>query len=389
MPMAPPLLAILQEKLQMSPQQQLTFAEFMELALYHPTAGYYSSGKVAIGAQGDFFTATSLGPDFGELLAEQLLQMKQILGRSPFQVVEMGAGKGDLAQDILSYLEQHYPEDIKDIEYYIIEKSPALRQQQQEKLATFSQIKIQWCDWSDLSENSLQGCFLSNELLDAFPVHLVTVQAGELKEIYIEYHTETQSLQELSGPLSRPQISAYFERLNLDFSQYPNGYRTEVNLGMLSWLEQLQTKLKAGYILTVDYGYPATKYYHPQRSRGTLQCYFQHRRHDNPYVNLGAQDLTAHVDFTSLQNYGESLGLVTLGLTQQGLFLMALGLGDRLNALSQNPTDVMTLFRRRDALHQLIDPTGLGGFYVLLQGKNLSDRQLQIPLKGLTQPPML
>lgn len=387
--MAPPLLAILQEKLQMSPQQQLTFAEFMELALYHPTAGYYSSGKVAIGAQGDFFTATSLGPDFGELLAEQLLQMKQILGRSPFQVVEMGAGKGDLAQDILSYLEQRYPEDIKDIEYYIIEKSPALRQRQQEKLATFSQVKIQWCDWSDLSENSLQGCFISNELLDAFPVHLVTIEAGKLKEIYIEYHTETQSLQELSRPLSTPQISAYFERLNLDFSQYPNGYRTEVNLGMLSWLEQLQTKLKAGYILTVDYGYPATKYYHPQRSRGTLQCYFQHRRHDNPYVNLGAQDLTAHVDFTSLQNYGESLGLVTLGLTQQGLFLMALGLGDRLNALSQNPTDVMTLFRRRDALHQLIDPTRLGGFYVLLQGKNLSDRQLQIPLKGLTQPPML
>ncbi|BAW95432.1 protein of unknown function [[Synechococcus] sp. NIES-970] len=386
--MASPLLAILQEKLRTAPRQQLTFAEFMEVVLYHPMAGYYSSGKVAIGAQGDFFTATSLGPDFGELLAEQLLQMKQILGLSTFQMVEMGAGTGDLAQDILGYFQAHYPETLPEIEYIIIEKSPALRQQQQEKLAAFSQIKIRWCDWPELSENSIQGCFFSNELLDAFPVHLVTVESGQLKEIYLEYDPERETFQETSGPLSTPKIEAYFERLNVDFSHYPDGYRTEINLGMLSWLEQLQTKLKTGYILTLDYGYPAAKYYHPQRSGGTLQCYFQHRRHDNPYVNLGEQDLTAHVDFTSLQDHGESLGLHTLGLSQQGLFLMALGLGDRLNALSQNPTDVMTLFRRRDALHQLMDPMGLGGFYVLLQGKNLSDRQLQIPLKGLIQPPM-
>ncbi|ANV86626.1 class I SAM-dependent methyltransferase [Picosynechococcus sp. PCC 7117] len=387
--MASPLLAILQEKLQAAPHQRLTFAEFMELALYHPTAGYYSSGKVAIGAQGDFFTATSLGPDFGELLAEQLLQMKQILGRSPFQIVEMGAGKGDLAKDILFYLQQHYPKELEEIKYYIIEKSPALRQEQQEKLAGFSYCKIQWCDWSELPENSIQGCFISNELLDAFPVHLVTVNAGKLQEIYVQYNPAQNSLQEVKDSLSIPEIQAYFNHLNIDFSNYPDGYRTEVNLGMLSWLEQLQTKLKTGYILTIDYGYPAKKYYHPQRSQGTLQCYFQHRRHDNPYTNLGEQDLTAHVDFTSLQNHGESLGLATLGLTQQGLFLMALGLGDRLNALSQNPTDVMTLFRRRDALHQLIDPMGLGGFYVLVQGKNLTDNQLQTSLKGLTQPPMV
>ncbi|MEB3224811.1 MAG: SAM-dependent methyltransferase [Synechococcus sp.] len=387
--MASPLLPILQEKLQAASQQRLTFAEFMELVLYHPTAGYYSSGKVVIGSQGDFFTASSLGPDFGELLAEQIFQMKQILGCTPFQIVEMGAGNGDLAKDILSYLQQNHSKELNEIEYYIIEKSPALRQQQQEKLAAFSDLKIQWCDWSELPEKSIQGCFFSNELLDAFPVNLVTVEDGEPKEIYIQYDAAKDSWQEVIDTLSTPQLRAYFEQLKIDWSIYPEGYRTEVNLGMLSWLELLQTKLKKGYVLTIDYGHLAAKYYHPQRSGGTLQYYFQHRRHDNPYANLGEQDITAHVDFTSLQNHGASLGLETVGLTQQGLFLMALGLGDRLNALSQNPTDVMTLFRRRDALHQLIDPMGLGGFYVFIQAKNLTEEQRRIPLKGLVQPPMV
>lgn len=382
--MNPAIANILQQKMQQSPQARITFAAFMEAVLYDPMVGYYSAGNVNIGSQGDFYTATSLGADFGELLAEQLMQMREILQIEPFQIVEMGAGKGDLAKDILSYMARQYPDAISKIEYIIIEKSPALGRVQQNLLANLPDINIRWCGWDELADNSIQGCFLSNELVDAFPVHLLTVQEGQLREVYLHLD-ENRVLQEIIDQLSTEEIATYFARLNIDFSAYPEGYRTEVNLQMLTWLETISQKLKKGYLLTIDYGYSAAKYYHPQRYSGTLKCYFQHRHHDNPYLNLGQQDMTTHVDFTTLQSYGEQLGLMTLGCTQQGLFLMALGLGDRLNELSQTATDVMTIFRRRDALHQLIDPSGLGGFYVLLQAKNLDESQLAIPLSGLTQ----
>ena len=376
---------IIATTIQKAPQQAITFAEFMEMVLYHPELGYYSSGQVEIGKQGDFFTASSLGSDFGELLANQLLQMQTILKIKPFQIVEMGAGKGHLAKDILDYIQQQHPEQSQNFEYIILEKSPALKQAQQDLLQTITDIKIRWCDWSELADQSIKGCFLSNELLDAFPVHKVTVQNSTLKELYVTHSIEKNSLfQEMPGKLSRSEIQTYFDNLGIDIWSYPEGFQTEVNLQMLDWLKQVQSKLNQGFILTIDYGYPATKYYHPQRYQGTLQCYFQHRHHNNPFVNLGQQDITAHVDFTTLQKQGEMLGLQTLGLTQQGMFLMALGLGDRLNDLSQNPTDVMTLLKRREALHQLIDPMGLGGFYVLLQAKNLDENQAQIPLQGLS-----
>jgi SAM-dependent MidA family methyltransferase len=213
------------------------------------------------------------------------------------------------------------------------------------------------------------------------------VQQGELKEIHIALDPNSPTgFKEIYGELSDPALADYFENLGVAIADFPEGFQTEVNLQMLDWLKLLESKLNTGYILSIDYGYPAAKYYHPQRSQGTLQAYFKHRHHSNFYANLGQQDLTAHVDFTSLQNFGESLGLKTLGLTQQGLFLMALGLGDRLNELATNPRDVMSVLSRRDALHQLIDPMGLGKFYVLLQGKNLTEQQLQSPPKGFAHP---
>jgi SAM-dependent MidA family methyltransferase len=151
----------------------------------------------------------------------------------------------------------------------------------------------------------------------------------------------------------------------------------------LDWLETVVTKLKRGYVLTIDYGYNAEKYYLPSRDRGTLQCYYQHRRHNNPYANLGYQDITAHVNFTALELYGELYNLHKIGFTQQGLFLMALGLGDRLNELSSGQFSISEIFKRRDALHQLIDPTGLGGYGVLIQGKNLTESE---SLQGFTVP---
>ena len=378
---------IILAKIQANSDKRITFAEFMALALYHPDYGYYSSGQVAIGAEGDFFTASSLGPDFGELLAEQLAEIWLILDYpKPFQIVEMGAGLGDLAIDIFNYWQSNYPDLLKNVEYNIIEQSPSLIATQQEKLQSFLEngIKLNWKNWSDLENTSVKGCFFSNELIDAFPVHQVIWQDDQLQEIYVG---ENQGeLIEIIAELSTPELLNYFQQvqININSADYPEGYRTEVNLQAFDWLNRVSQKLKQGYLLTIDYGYSAQKYYHPQRSQGTLQCYYQHRYHSDPFVNLGFQDITTHVNFTALENHGQSIGLETLGFTNQGLFLMSLGLGERLVELSTGKFSVAEIFKRRDALHQLIDPTGLGKFGVLLQGKGLTPVQKRRSLKGFS-----
>lgn len=379
---------IISDRLAAAPDNKITFAEYMNLVLYHPQYGYYSSGVVEIGSRGDFFTSSSLGKDFGELIASQLWDMWQVMSRPvPFSIVEMGGGNGKTACDILEYIQTIYPDFSKVIEYIIVEESLALIREQQEILKTLETIKITWKTWQEIQGKSIVGCFFSNELVDAFPVHLVTLKNQELQEIYLT--KEQGKLTETYGKFSTPRLQEYFNLvdINLSTEDYPEDYRTEINLAALDWLATISNKLQKGYILTLDYGYPASKYYHSQRYQGTLQCYYQHRRHNNPYVNLGYQDITAHADFTALDKQGESCGLEKIGFTQQGMFLMALGLGDRLGELSTGKYNIKQVFQRRDALHQLIDPTGLGGFGVLIQGKNLQESEKS--LKGLTIPPMI
>ncbi len=359
--------------------KRITFAEYMDLALYHSEYGYYSSDKVEIGSQGDFFTSSSLGTDYGELLVEQFIGIWQIMGKpNHFDLVEMGAGLGFLAQDILSFLQVKYPDFFQVINYIIIEKSPTLINKQQELLVNFVN-KICWQGWDKIKSKSLVGCCFSNELIDAFPVHKVTIKNGELKEVYVT--VSESGFREIVDDISTDKLTEYFNLVKVNFPNetYSEGYQTEVNLAALDWLNLVNDKLKMGYILTIDYGYSAIKYYHPQRYQGTLKCYYQHRHHDNPYLNIGCQDITSHVDFTALQNYGNLLGLTNIGYTQQAMFLMALGLGDRLDQLRNNTYNFQELLARRDALHQLIDPTGLGGFGVLIQGKNAPENVI---LKG-------
>lgn len=377
---------ILFSEINSSPRKRITFARYMDLVLYHQQYGYYSSGIVSIGSKGDFFTSSSLGKDFGELLAVQFKQMWQNLGcPNPFYLVEMGAGNGELAQDILNFIQNDGNDAfIKALRYIIIERSPTLIKLQQELLKPH-QLEISWQTWLDLPQDSIEGCFFSNELVDAFPVHLVTKSQDHLQEIYLSL--QGNKLTETVAAISTEELAQYFELIGINLleAQYPPNYRTEVNLKALDWLKTAAAKLKRGYVLTIDYGYSADKYYRPARSQGTLQCHYRHRRHYNPYANLGYQDITAHVDFTALERQGELCNLETIGFTQQGLFLMALGLGDRLNRLSSGEYDIAEIFKRRDALHQLIDPTGLGGFGVLIQGKNLTKQQ---DIQGLNTPSM-
>ena len=365
---------ILQIQINRAQGQGITFAQYMATVLYEPNWGYYSSGMVGIGFQGDFVTSSVLSRDFGELLAIQLTEMWHHLGcPHPFQVVELGAGTGELARDILNFIDRSDEQAfIEALAYTIIERSPVLRQKQQELLKSLMHLSLTWQNLDDIPLNSIEGCIVSNELIDAFPVHLITKQDNQLQEVYLTF--EDNQFSEVVAELSTEKLAQYFELIGIDLlqPQYADGYRSEVNLQALAWLEAIASKMKRGYILTIDYGYTAEQYYRPSRNQGTLKCYYQHRHHHNPYVNLGYQDLTTHVDFTALQRQGELVNLQTIGFTQQGLFLMALGLGDRLQELSSGKFGVAEIWKRRNALHQLIDPTGLGGFRVLVQGKNLT-----------------
>lgn len=368
-------LAALAAHLQQQPHHRITFAQYMDWVLYDRQEGYYSR-RAKLGAAGDFFTSAHLGPDFGQLLGVQVQEMWQLLGQpDPFTVLEMGAGDGTLAADLLAWLHQEDPPLWQTLHYGIVERSPTLIQQQQAKLAPWAEV-TRWCDWDDLESGSLVGCCLSNELVDAFAVHRVQVQRGTLLEAYVAWDPMILNLREVWGPLSTPAIADYFADLGLDLTQppYPDGYITEVNLQARHWLATLADRLDCGYVITIDYGYRSDRYYQPSRHQGTLQAYQRHQHHSDPYAQPGHQDLTAHVNFSALEQWGQGYGLQTLGCVPQALFLMALGLGDRLAALGNPataPRSISDLLQRRDALHQLMDMAsgGLGQFKVLIQSK--------------------
>jgi SAM-dependent MidA family methyltransferase len=372
------------DRITTSTQQRITFADYMELVLYDPQFGYYASNADCIGKSGDFITSPHLAPDFGELLAIQIKQLWEILG-SPdrFSIVEMGAGQGLLAAQILEYLQREHPEFFGALEYLIIETAPAMTIAQQQRLNI---LPVRWCEWSEIDDRSIVGCFISNELIDALPVHQVIVEDGRLQEVYVTVDRDLKTFAELVDELSTDRLNQYWQlnQINLLSDKYSDGYRTEVNLAALDWLKTVEQKLDLGYIISIDYGYSADRYYNPIRSQGTLQCYYEHYHHNDPYINIGNQDLTAHVDFTAIQKQGELLNLETIGFTKQGMFLMALGLGDRISTISSSGGDIQTILTLRQNLHQLIDPMGVGKFGILIQSKGLTAEERSILLTGLS-----
>jgi SAM-dependent MidA family methyltransferase len=370
----------------------VTFAQFMEWCLYEPELGYYESAHNPIGRRGDFVTSPQVAADFAELVGEQFVQMWEILGKpAPFVLVEMGSGSGLLAQDLLTYLHEMHPPLWGCLTYFSVERSAQMRQRQQHNLPpSLDDGTWQVVESLDDIPGSIVGCIFSNELLDALPVHRLQIQAGSLQEIYVTLaEAETGPiLTESLGELSSPRLTEYFETIGirLPSDQHPEGYRTEVNLAATEWIESVAARLERGYLLTIDYGHPAHRYYHPNRSTGTLLCYRQHISLDSPYEWLGSQDITAHVDFTALQTFGQRVGLESLGLTQQSFFLVNLGLLERIATLpevqsSQQPSQIL---QRRQALHTLMDPLGLGQFGVVVQCKGLSSPERRIRLRGLS-----
>ncbi len=334
------------------------FKDFMETALYHPEKGYYTSRTGQISPKGDYYTAGSLGPLFGKLLARQFAEMWRQTGDRT--VVEMGAGNGTLARDILSEMRSQGD----SIRYLIVERSPVLRAAQETRLAGY---EVTW--YSDLRDlPPVVGIFFSNELLDAFPVHAVEMTKEGLKEVYVDWR-EGIGFMETLHPPSTPELASYFERLGVNL---PVGFRAEVNLAAIAWLRDVARKLTHGFLLTIDYGYPARELYQNYRRRGTLMAYERHRARENLYANVGQRDLTAHVNFSALAQWGESEGLSVTGFTDQTHFLLSLGILDILP--SQNTPDALKLRLNAKAL---LLPGGMGEtFKVLIQHKGLSPSAL-------------
>ncbi len=351
------------------------FSQFMEWCLYHPRFGYYQSSKTRTGKEGDYFTAPCVHPLFGGMIARQLFQMSQCLDHGPFEVFEMGGGKGFLCQDILEWTREKIPHFFSRLQYLLLETSPALIEEQKTRLNAYeSEGKVSWVDVEtfEKSRDRLIGCILANELVDAFPVHRVAVEGGTLKEVYVT-HQEGQFIEVLAEP-SDPALLTYFGSLGLSL---PEGYRTEVNLKALQWMEDVGKFLARGFVLTIDYGYLSEELYAPFRRDGTLLCYHRHEISDNPYEHLGDQDITSHVNFTALIRKGEEVGLRFLGLVPQSRFLIALGLLQEANCLGQELSELEGLRMKLSLMHLIEPEAGMGEmFKVLIQGKGVGEPSL-------------
>jgi SAM-dependent MidA family methyltransferase len=348
----------------------LTFARFMEICLYDLQFGYYSSGRACRGREGDYFTSPTVHPVFGALLGRQLAQMWGILGGGTFDIVEMGGGEGYLCLDILNYLQRYEPQFYDLMRYRMVEISPVYIEKQKGLLSSH-RSKIMWDFVEDVGAMKVEGCFLSNELLDAFPVHRVVMEGGELKEIYVDLAEE--EFQEVRNDPSTQEIVAYFKNIGITLAE---GQRAEVNLEALQWLHRVSQGLERGFVVTIDYGYPAQELFSPHRKDGTFMCYRGHRALSDPFSHLGLQDMTSHVDITSLILKGEEYGLELTGLVPQYRFLLALGILEEAVRVGDEKGSREAM-NERLTLKNLILPGGMGEiFKVLIQHKGIERPQL-------------
>ena len=274
----------------------ITFERFMEFCLYDRDFGYYTAGREVFGRRGDYYTSPYTNQVFAHILADVLAHFhRTYLGSESFQLVELGAGEGVLGEDILRLLQEHHPQVHDRMDYLPVELNTELPER-------------------------IRGVVFSNEFFDALPVHRVRVETGDLREIYVRGEGK---ISELEGEVSDPRIPDYMKK---GFRKRHQGYEYEVNLRMGEVLEDLDDRLEAGIVLTVDYGYEWEEYDAVERPAGTLMCYHRHQLVTDPYVNPGEQDMTAHVNFELVRNIADGLGWETEPLKTQRQFLMEWGL---------------------------------------------------------------
>jgi SAM-dependent MidA family methyltransferase len=280
----------------------------------------------------------------------------------------MGPGKGLLADHFLSAIQHGSRSFSRRLRYVLIERSPGMRALQQQQLRPWlgEAGGVTWLeDLSSLAPESVTGLMFSNELPDAFPVHRIQMTGGQLQELFVDYRDGR--FVECLNPLSDPAILDYLQRLRIEL---PDGYRTEINLQAPAWMQQVAGSLNRGVVITIDYGHAAQDLYGPDRSKGTFLCYYSQMASEDPYKRIGYQDMTAHVDFTSLATVGEAADLSITGFTNQMSFLMGLGVEDMISRLEPESPQF------RAAIH-LLKPEGMGRtFKILVQHKGIEQPEL-------------
>lgn len=351
---------------QLTQNKEIPFAEFMQLALYAPGEGYYSSNLPKLGKQGDFITAPELTPLFGATLANQCQQILANLD-SPM-ILEYGAGTGRLCVDVLSRLEvlNALPE-----QYFILEVSANLRHRQKElikQIIPHLAHKVIWLD--GLPQTSFNGVILANEVLDAMPVHRFMQTEQAIMESYVALNEQNELVEYFKPCQNQALLTHIKDRLRL----HPLPYLTEVNLFVNDWVLNNYHLLKQGVMLLIDYGFPRHEYYHPDRFEGTLMCHYQHKSHPNPLLYVGEQDITAHVDFTHVAEAGHDAGFHVAGYTNQAAFLLGNGLLELIHELE----DEHAQLKAKQAIKQLTSPSEMGELFKVIA----LNKQCDIDLNG-------
>ncbi len=344
----------------------ISFARYMELALYAPGLGYYTAGAHKFGEAGDFITAPELSPLFGRTVARQVAE---IMASSAPHILELGAGSGKLAADMLAELERlgSLPDS-----YAILEVSADLRARQQTLLRErlpHLQDRVQWLD--ALPER-FSGAIVANEVLDALPVHLVHWHDSAITERGVALSEHGFIWQERA--ISDAALLHAAQQINV-----PDDYVSEICLAARGLINSLAQRMEQGALLFIDYGFGAREYYHPQRSNGTLMCHYRHQAHDDPFFLPGLQDITAHVNFTDIAECGIDAGLELIGYTSQAFFLINCGITELLKDTSpENLRDYLPLSAQ---LQKLTSPAEMGElFKVIALGKNVAS-----PLYGFAR----
>ncbi len=332
---------------------RLGFDRFMELSLYAPGLGYYVAGMRKFGAEGDFVTAPEISSMFSRCLARQCVQLFEQIGGG--DLLEFGAGTGVMAADILAELQGL---DCLPERYLILELSPDLRLRQRQTLDRLVPELMHLVQWLDaMPAPGFNGVVLANEVLDAMPVQRFRVGADGIKEQFV-YYRDGRFQTSWDSPVTPGLEQAV---LSMDLAE---GYESEMNLRAVSWVRQLGELINSGAVLLIDYGYPRSEYFHPQRSAGTLMCHYRHRAHADPLVWPGLQDITAHVDFTAIAEAGLKAGFEVAGFSPQAYFLMGCGLDSMMAA--SDPDDVERHMQLVQEIRRLTLPTEMGELFKVL-----------------------
>ncbi len=343
----------------------ISFARYMELALYQPGLGYYSGGATKLGKDGDFTTAPEMSPLFGQALARAA---RALLPHGPLRILEFGAGSGQLAHDVLCELHRL---DIPVEQYAILELSGSLRARQQAILHQFAQVC--WLEqWPPAFSGESPTLVLANEVLDAMPVHVVQKQEQGWQECLVGHVAGKLVWRNRACPAT---LLASIALQIPDADLLPPGYTTELHPLAGAFIQSLAQLLgqSAGTsaAILIDYGFPAHEYYLPQRQHGTLYCHYRHHAHDDPFYLPGLQDITAHIDFSHIARQAQDAGLDILSYSNQAAFLLDSGITDCL--LRTDPAKSSAYLPQANALQRLISPAEMGElFKVLVLGKDCS-----------------